>query len=59
MFNPILGELIAREQYNDYLRQAAQNRMINAAIAQQPAHRFNLRTIRSNALVRRVGTVRW
>jgi hypothetical protein len=44
MFNPILHELVAHEQYNDHLRQAEQSRLAKAAIVRQPAHRFDLRT---------------
>lgn len=40
MFNPILRELIAREQYNDLLRQAERDRLANAAIARQPIERY-------------------
>lgn len=43
MFNPILRELIAREQYNDLLREAEQSRLAKAAIVRRPAHRFELR----------------
>jgi hypothetical protein len=51
MFNPILSELIAREQYKDRLRQADQSRLARAAIARQPADRFDLRTSRGNLLI--------
>jgi hypothetical protein len=51
MFSPILRELIAREQYNDRLMQAEQRRLVKAAIARQPAHRFNLRTYLGNLLI--------
>jgi hypothetical protein len=43
MFNPILRELIVREQYNDLLRQAEHDRLANAAIARQPAQRVGQR----------------
>jgi hypothetical protein len=50
MFNPILSELIAREQYKDRLRQAEQSRLAEVGIARQPADRFNLRTYLDNLL---------
>ena len=51
MFNPILSELIAREQYKDRLRQAEQDRLAEVVIARQPAYRFNLRTYLGNLLI--------
>ena len=51
MFNPILRELIAREQYNDLLRQAEQDRLAKAAIARQPAERFGQRLSFANLLL--------
>ena len=51
MFNPILSELIARERYKDYLRQAEQSRLAKAAMARQPAGRFDLRTSLGNLLI--------
>ena len=51
MFNPILGELIAREQYKDHLRQAEQRRLVKARMAHQPAQRFDLHTPLSNHLL--------
>ena len=44
MTNPILHELIAREQHKDRFRQAEQRRLAKAAIVHQPAHRLELRT---------------
>ena len=51
MFNPILGELVAREQYNDRLRQAEQSRLAKEAIVLQAANRFNLRAYLGNRLM--------
>jgi hypothetical protein len=51
MFNPILSELVAREQYKDRLREAEQSRLAKAGIARQPAHRFDLRTYLGNLLI--------
>ena len=44
MTNPILHELIAREQNKDRFRQAEQRRLAKAVILRRPAHRFELRT---------------
>jgi hypothetical protein len=43
MTNPILHELIVREQSKDRLRQAEQRRLAKAVIVRQPTHRFDLR----------------
>ena len=51
MFNPILGELIARERYKDYVRQAEQSQLTKAVIARQPADRLDLRTSLGNLLI--------
>jgi hypothetical protein len=51
MFNPILSELIAREQRNDRLREAERSRLANALIPRQPAHRFDLRASLGNLLI--------
>jgi hypothetical protein len=51
MLNPILSELIAREQYKDRLRQAEQHRLAEVAIARQSANHFNLRTYLGNLLI--------
>ena len=51
MFNPILGALVAREQYKDRLRQAEQSRLANAVIGRQPAYRFDLRTSLGNLVI--------
>ena len=51
MFNPILSELVAREQYKDQLRQAEQRKLANAAIARQPADRFDPPTSLGNLLI--------
>jgi hypothetical protein len=42
MFNPILAELVAREQNNDRIRQAEQRELVKAAIVRQPANRLSL-----------------
>jgi hypothetical protein len=51
MFNPILGDLVAREQNNDRLRQAEQSRLVKLALMRQPANRFNLRAFLGNRLM--------
>jgi hypothetical protein len=51
MFNPLLNELVAREQLNDRLRQAEQSRLAKLAIRRQPADRFNLRRYIGNRLL--------
>jgi hypothetical protein len=51
MFNPILSELIAHEQYKDRLRQAEQRRLVKAASARQPAERFDPRTSLGDLLI--------
>ena len=51
MFNPILGEMIARERFKDYLREAEQSRLTTSVIARQPAHRFDLPTSLGNLLI--------
>ena len=51
MFNPLLHELVAREQLNDRLRQAEQSRLAQLAIMGQPADRFNLRRHIGNRLL--------
>jgi hypothetical protein len=51
MFNPILGELIARERYKDYVRQAEQSQLANTVIARQPADRSDLLTSLGNLLI--------
>jgi len=55
MFNPILGQFIAQEQYKDRLRQAERNQLANAAIERQPAARLDWRTPRENLVI----AVRW
>jgi hypothetical protein len=44
MSNPILNELIGREQDRDRLKRAEQIRLAKTEIARQPARRFDLRT---------------
>jgi hypothetical protein len=51
MFNPVIAELVAREQNKDRLRQAEQSRLANVAIMRQPANRFNLRVYLGNRLM--------
>ena len=51
MFNPILSELVGREQNNDRLRQADQSRLAKVGIMRQPADRFNLRAYLDNRLM--------
>ena len=51
MFNPILGELIAREQFKDYLREAEQDHLAKAVIAPRPAHRFEISISLSNLVI--------
>jgi hypothetical protein len=50
MFNPIIRELIAREQTNDRLKEAEQRRLLKAGGARQRSDRFNLHTNLSNLL---------
>jgi hypothetical protein len=67
MFSPILGELVAREQYKDRLRQAELDQLAKTVSAHQPAQRFDLRTSRGslaiavrhlfNALAHRLGAI--
>lgn len=47
MFNPIMSELVAREQTNDRLREAEQLRLVQAATTNLSAGRFDLRAILS------------
>ena len=51
MFNLILGELIAHEQMRDRLREAEQNRLIEAAMAPPFARRLDRRTIAGHLLI--------
>ena len=51
MFNLILGELIAHEQMRDHLREAEQDRLIEAAMVPQFARRRDLRTIAGHLLI--------
>jgi hypothetical protein len=51
MFNPILAELIEREQYKDRFREAEQHRLVKAGSARQSAHRFDLRTSLGNLTI--------
>jgi len=50
MFNPILSELVAREQCKDRLREAEQRRLISAGMARIPADHVDLQTALSNLL---------
>ena len=51
MFNPILSELLARERYNDHLRQAGRSRRAKAAIARQMVRRVDPRASLGNLLI--------
>ena len=51
MFNPILGEMIARERFKDYLREVEQDQLAEAVAARQPAHRFELTAALSDLLL--------
>ena len=51
MFNPILSELVAREQNRDRLREAEQDRLIEAAMARQSTNRLDLRTSLGDLLI--------
>jgi hypothetical protein len=51
MFNPIVAELVAREQTNDRLREAEQSRLVALASMRQPTDRFNLRAYLGNRLM--------
>jgi hypothetical protein len=51
MFNPIMIEIVAREQNKDRLKEAEQDRLIKAAIARKPAHHVDLRTSLGNLLI--------
>jgi hypothetical protein len=51
MFNPILSELVARERYKDFHRQAEQSRLIKAGFARQPAHHFAPQAYLGNLLM--------
>jgi hypothetical protein len=51
MFNPILSELVAREQHKDRLREAEQDRLIEAGKARLPAGHVNLRASLGNLLL--------
>ena len=51
MFYPIFSELVAREQNKDRLREAEQDRLVEAAMVRHPAHRFDLRTSLGNLLI--------
>jgi hypothetical protein len=51
MENPILGELVASEQTKDRLKHAEQSRLVKAALARHPAHRFELRASLGDLLI--------
>jgi hypothetical protein len=42
MFNPILSEMIAREQHRDRLREAGQHRLVAASTPPQTEQRHSL-----------------
>ena len=50
MFNPIMSELVTREQTNDRLREAGRSRLAELGIARQPIDRFNLPVYLGNRL---------
>ena len=50
MMNPIMRELVAREQYNDLLREAEQIRLAETAATHEAAGHFNLRITMSHIL---------
>ena len=68
MDNPILHELIAREQAKDRLKEAELRRLLKAGSPRQPTQRFNLRAYLGNlsfairhlfdGLARRLGALR-
>jgi hypothetical protein len=51
MFNPIIIEIVAREQNKDRLKEAEQDRLAEAAITRQPAYHVDLRTSLGNLLI--------
>jgi hypothetical protein len=51
MFNPILSELVAREQHKDRLREAEQDRLVEASMAHQSAHCLDLGSSLGNLLI--------
>jgi hypothetical protein len=51
MFNPILSEMVAREQHNDLIKWAEQQRLAGAASERRPTGRFNLRASIGNLLL--------
>ena len=50
MLNPIISELVAREQCKDRLREAEQRRLISAAMARIPSDHVDLQTALGNLL---------
>ena len=50
MLNPIISELVAREQCKDRLREAEQRRLISAGMARIPADHVDLQTALGNLL---------
>ena len=48
MFNPIIIELVGREQDKDRFREAEQSRLVKVATMSQPANRFTLRAYLGN-----------
>jgi len=51
MFNPILGALVAHEQHKDLIREADQQRLVDASVARRPARRFDLRIPLGNVAI--------
>jgi hypothetical protein len=51
MFSPNMGELVAREQYKDRLREVEHQRLVDAASARPRANRIDLRPLLGNLLI--------
>jgi hypothetical protein len=51
MFNPILSEIVARERFKDYIREAEQSRLAEAMIAPETAKRFELTISLGNLVI--------
>ena len=51
MFNPILSEIVARERFKDYIREAEQSRLALAMIAPETAERFELTVSLGNLVI--------
>jgi len=51
MNNPILSEMVARERFKDYIREAERDQLAQAMIASRPAQRFEIRNSFSNLVI--------